>query len=128
MYSRRPVQRRRPIFVGVEGKSERAFVRFLQHCCDRSDLHIHLACFVGTGGDTVAVVQEVHRALTRRSDSREMDDRLVLLDADRVAEDVRSGRDAKAEASNRGLRVIFQQPNLEGLLLRLHRGFEKGIM
>ena len=128
MRSRSPVQRRRPIFVGVEGKSEQAFVRFLQHCCDESGLFIHLVCFAGNGGDTVSVVQEGHRSLMRRSGSRAMRDRIVVLDADRSKADVRSGRDARAEASRLGLKVIFQEPNLEGLLVRLHPGCERRVV
>ena len=128
MRSRRPVERRRPIFIGVEGKSEQALVRFLQHCCDKSGLHIHLACFTGTGGDTVTVVQESHRSLRKRSGSRGMRGRIVLLDADRVEADMRSGRDARVEASRLGLKVIFQEPNLEGLLVRLHPGCERRVV
>ena len=54
-----------------------------------------------------------------------MSDRLVLLDSDRVEADLQSGRDAKAMASKLGLEIIFQDPNLEGLLLRLHDGYER---
>lgn len=35
-----------------------------------------------------------------------------------------AGRDAEATASQLGFRIIFQEPNLEGLLIRLHEGFK----
>ena len=42
--SRRSLQvpRRHSIFVGVEGASERAFARFLEKCCNRQYLPLHL--------------------------------------------------------------------------------------
>ena len=54
-----------------------------------------------------------------------MSDRLVLLDSDRVEADLQSGCHAKAMASKLGLEIIFQDPNLEGLLLRLRDGYER---
>lgn len=49
----------------------------------------------------------------------------MLLDRDRVEDDRRSGRDAQATASKLRLRIVFQSPNLEGLLLKLHPGCEQ---
>lgn len=51
--------------------------------------------------------------------------RLVLLDKDRIEQDGNLWHDAEALACEHGLEVVFQSPNLEGLLLRLHRGKEK---
>lgn len=48
----------------------------------------------------------------------------MLLDSDRIEQDRQAGRDAQAVASESGLKIIFQNPNLEGLLLRLHEGYE----
>ena len=39
---RRDVPRRRVVFVGVEGKSDRAFARFLGLLCDQAGLHVHI--------------------------------------------------------------------------------------
>ena len=49
----RPVEPRRVIFIGVEGPSDRAFVRFLDRCSDRERLHLHLDVKPANGGDTV---------------------------------------------------------------------------
>lgn len=38
---RRSVEPRRVIFIGVEGKSDQAFARFLGHCCQEAGLHLH---------------------------------------------------------------------------------------
>ena len=123
-HRRPPVKPRQVIFIGVEGKSDRAFAQFLQRCCDQEGLHLHLAIKTGHGGDSVDVVKETTRHLTRHSDKRDISATLVLLDSDRIKQDRQAGRDAQAVASESGLKIIFQNPNLEGLLLRLHEGYE----
>ena len=120
---RRSVEPRRVIFIGVEGKSDQAFVRFLGRCCEEAGLHLHLEVKSGNGGDSVAVVEEAARHL-RRSGKSNIPDRLVLLDRDRIEQDLQAGRDARAVASREKLKIIFQEPNLEGLLIRLHPGQE----
>jgi len=124
MPRRRTVEARRVIFIGVEGKSDRAFAQFLQSCCDGDGLHLHLNVTTGSGGDSVAVVKEAVRHLTRHLDRRDISHSLVLLDRDRHPQDVKAGRDAQAVASRSKLEIIFQNPNLEGLLLKLCQGHE----
>lgn len=116
---------RRTIFVGTEGDSERAFVKFLQRCCDEAGLHVHLYVSPGDGGDTVAIVQSAHRRLTRAPGGGEFSERIVLLDEDRRRQDIQRGRAAEPLARKHGFKVILQKPNLEGLLLRLYRGQEQ---
>lgn len=118
----RPVEPRRVIFIGVEGPSDRAFVRFLGRCCDQKRLHLHLVVKSANGGDSVAVVQTAVRHAQRHQAPVP---RLVLLDEDRIEQDRERHRDAKAVASENGLDIILQCPNLEGLLLRLHSGHER---
>lgn len=125
MRRRGQVEPRRVIFIGVEGRSERAFAQFLQRCCDEEGLHLHLAIKAASGGDSVSVVEETGRYLARRSGNRDIHSRLVLLDQDRIDEDRRARRDAQAVASRLELEIILQDPNLEGLLLRLHPGNER---
>ena len=125
MRRRRSVEPRRVIFIGVEGESDRAFVRFLQRCCDREGRRLHLIVKPGNGGDSVSVVEEAGRHLARHSAKRDIGDRLVLLDRDRIEQDRKAGRDAQVAASGWNLKIIFQDPNLEGLLFRLHRGRER---
>ena len=125
MRRRRSVEPRRVIFIGVEGESERTFARFLQRCCDGEGRHLHLDTKPGNGGDSVSVVEEAGRYLARHSAKRDIGDRLVLLDRDRIEQDLEAGRDAQAAASGWNLKIIFQDPNLEGLLFRLHPGHEQ---
>ena len=119
------VKPRRPVFLGVEGKSEQAFVKFLQHLCDEHDRALSLICAKGSGGDTVTIVREAHRSLKKRRGRIQYKDKLVLLDQDRVDADLQAGLDAEAKASELGFKIIYQDPNLEGLLIRLHEGFEQ---
>ena len=119
------VERRRVIFIGVEGPSDRTFIRFLYDCCDEKGLYLHLDTKVGNGGDSVVVVKEAARYLNRHSGRRDISNRLVLLDSDRIEQDKQAGLDAQRVASEKNLELIFLHPNLEGLLLRLHEGHER---
>jgi len=109
----------------VEGESERAFVRFLERCCRNEGLHLSVNIKLTHGGDSVSVVEAAGRHLARRADRTEIKSRLVLLDRDRIEEDRKAGRDAHAAAAKRDLQLIFQHPQHEGLLLRLHHGHER---
>ena len=120
---RPPVEPRRVIFIGTEGRSDRSFVRFLRHCCDEVGLHVHLRVEPGSGGGSVAVVRAAARSLKRLA-RKDISAKLVLLDRDRVTQNEKEGHDAQAEASKAHLEIIFQKPNLEGVLLRLHEGHE----
>ena len=125
MRRRTLIEPRRVILIGVEGESERAFAQFLQRCCDQAGLHLHLNIRLTRGGDSVSVVEETGRHLSRQAGRREISGRLVLLDRDRIEEDLRAGRDARAVASRWKLQLVFQDSNLEGLLCRLHPGRER---
>lgn len=125
MGRRRPrVEPRRVIFVGTEGRSDRPFVQFLQRCCDVAGLHVHVHVKPGSGGGSVAVVRAAACAL-KRLGREDISAKLVLLDRDRVTQDEKEGHDARAEAAKASLEIIFQEPNLEGVLLRLHKGHER---
>lgn len=92
---RRPgrVQRRRVVFIGVEGKSDRAFARFLGGVFEDAGLHLHLDVRPASGGDSVAVDEETGRRLRRHPDPRSISERLVPLDSDRIEADKAAGRD-----------------------------------
>ena len=119
------VQPRTVIFIGCEGKSERAFVRFLAQLCQEAGLHLHLDARPGNGGDSVSVVQEARRHLEKHPDMKSIKDSFVLLDRDRIAQDMKAGRDACVVASKWKIELLYLEPNLEGLLFRLHRGQER---
>lgn len=97
-------------------------MRFLGRCCERKGLHLHLDVKPAGGGDSVTVVESTARFLSGRSDYSEQ---LVLLDNDRIEQDMKAGRNAEFVASVNRLKIILLNPNLEGLLFRLHAGHEQ---
>ena len=125
MPRRLPVERRRPIFIAVEGQSDRAFIRFLGMCCEEKGLHLHPDVRPADGGDSVKVVQFAVNRLSKLPERSSYSERLVLLDQDRIERDIKAGRDAQAMAARHNLEIILQSPNLEGLLLRMHKGHEQ---
>ncbi len=122
---RRPVRPRRSFFIAGEGQSERPFVRFLQRLCDEAALHVHLDIKPQDGGGSVAVIEQAGHWLKRNRSRREYQARLVLLDRDRIEAEPREGIQAQAAATRYKLEIVFQDPNLEGLLVRLHKGQEQ---
>ena len=122
---RRPVRPRRSFFIAGEGQSERPFARFLQHLCDEAGLHVHLDIKPQDGGGSVAVIEQAGRWLKRNRSGREYQARLVLLDRDRIEAEPQEGIQARSVAARYKLEIVFQDPNLEGLLVRLHTGQEQ---
>ena len=125
MSRRRLVPQRKPIFIGTEGESDRAFARFLQPLCDEAGLHVYLDAKPQDGGGAVNVVEQAGRWLERNPPKREYKTRLVLLDRDRIEAEPQEGVKAQAAAARYKLTIVFQDPNLEGLLVRLHEGNER---
>ena len=117
----RRIPKRKRVFVGAEGESERAFAAWLQRLCDDRGLHLHLDVFVAGGGDGAVVARRCAERCERR---RPYVRRFVLLDADRIPEDRMSDRDPAPVAAKAGIDLILLEPDLEGVLLRLHEGQE----
>ena len=129
MAARRPIPRRTPFFVCVEGDGDRALARWWQDLGDLENLHIHLATHVSGGGDGRSVVEDAVGRLRRHSKSRERyKAALVLFDADRIEQDPRSKRDPTLAEGHELLQIVYLRPNLEGLLLRLCPGCENRFM
>lgn len=125
MARRRAIPRRRRIFVGAEGESERSLAKWLSRLCDEADLHVHLDVRVCGGGDGFRIVEYSVEQYRQRRDYGTYSAGLVLLDADRVEEDRMHGRDPSMALDGENLLLVYLQPNLEGLLYRLHRGCER---
>ena len=99
-------------------------MRFLQRICEDRGLLLAVDVRSAHGGDSESVVRAAGHQLAKHAGRREIRDRLVLLDRDRLDRDIEAGRDAQAAAADLGLEIVFQEPNLEGVLLRLHSGQE----
>ena len=121
----RVTRRRRRFLIAGEGQSEQAFVAWLQEQCDQSEYRVHFEFVSSGGGDGLEVVRLAIRARRKQAHTRRRCDRcLALLDSDRLLEDKRNKRDAVSEARRNGIQAVFVRPNLEGLLVRLHKGQE----
>ena len=120
MAGRRIVAKRRRIFVGVEGESERSFVAWLQRLCDTKARRLYLDIFVAGGGDCKEIAsRSVGECRRRNAALTPYSARIVLLDSDRLKDDVRNDRDPAPVAEKEEIDLVFLNPNLEGLLLRL---------
>lgn len=122
---RRPIPRRTRYFVGVTGPGDQSLVQWWQKLSEQEGLHIHLDVHVSHGGDNRSVVEHALDRLHRQAGSHVAPKTaLVLLDADTIEQDRRSGRDPTTVKGHERLQIIYLRPNLEGLLLRLCPGCE----
>ena len=120
---RKVTRKRRRILIAGEGQSERSLMAWLQNLCLQREHRVHFA-FVDSGGvDSLEVVRLSIRARRKQANTlRRCDECLALLDSDRLIEDTKKQRDAIAHARRNCVHAILVQPNLEGLLIRLHKG------
>jgi hypothetical protein len=112
---------RRRIFLGCEGESERGYGAFLSGMLQINGCHVHLDTVLlrPTGGDPLALVELARRRIIENERNRgRYAIRAVLLDADRLGQT--PARDARIEpiVAAANLRLIWQRPCHEALLLR----------
>ncbi len=127
MVRQRPrVPKRKRVFIGAEGESERSLARWLNLLCDEQGLSFHLDIVVCGGGDSLAVAEHAVREYRRRRRLYgPFSNAWILLDHDRIEQDRRSGRDPGPEADTENLKLVYLKPNIEGTLLKFHPGQEK---
>ena len=115
-------------FVATEGISDSAFVRWIGFLCEASGNLIHLDIHPLNGGDPLSLVNEAVKKLKKRQ-SRISEMKIaasfLFLDSDRWDSTNARCNDAKFKADEASLDLVFLCPNLEGVLLRLHRGHER---
>ena len=110
------------VFVGCEGESEQGYIALLQRLADAADLAIHLDAVVlqPGGGDPCAIVELGVRRMAQRE--RQHGSSYTwsanLLDADKLGQQVQRDDRARAIAARDGIRLIWQEPCHEALLLR----------
>ncbi len=122
-----PISIRARFFVAVEGESEQFFVKWLQALSEKEkELHIHLDTFPLGGGGFKSMLQKAVRLHKhRRRTTGVYRDRFLIVDCDRAEQGDWSIQELRREAAKHGITVCVQNPNHEGLLLRMMPGMER---
>lgn len=113
----RPLRTR--VFVGCEGRSEQAYVRWLQERADQRGLCLYFDSADVSGGDPLSVVEKSIRICRHNEKFKGVyGAKLVLLDEDRIGHC--KSRDAKIGPTikKNGFGLIYQRFDHEALLLR----------
>ncbi len=120
---RRPsLPQRRPVFLGCEGESEFGYGALIRRLREeyRHDLHLDVTLLRPGGGDPLALVelacQKIH-SMERNRDIR-YSIRAVLLDSDKLGRDQQRDQRMHHLAQKHAVRLIWQEPSHEALLLR----------
>lgn len=114
----RTIPQRTRFFLATEGEGEQSFVKWLQQLADSEGLHIHLDCKLLSGGGLEDMLTRaiVHR---KRGLKRAFKDSFLIVDGDRAESGDCSIDELRRQADRSNIRVCVQQPNQEGLLLRM---------
>ena len=122
--TRRIILQRARFFFSVEGEGEQSVIKWLQELSDQNGLHVHLDCEVLKGGGYKTMLDGAVRYRKRR-ERQKAKSSVLLVDGDRAErDDGWSIAQLKQEAARHNIVVCVQNPNLEGLLLRLMPGKE----
>lgn len=112
---------RRPVYVGCEGASEVGYASFLQDLIREANLPVHLQIDeLGPGtGDPLSrikmAVTRLNRIQKKRGAPKE---RFALLDFDQVERDPQRGEKARKLALDNRIKIVWQRPCFEAMLLR----------
>lgn len=121
--TKRIIQQRKRIYIAVEGEGEQSFIKWLQQLCDQNGLHVHLDCQpLGGGGYKTMLGRAVHER--KRKERSKAKHSILLVDSDRSerGDDGWPLSQLKQQASLQKITVCLQNPNQEGLLLRMMPG------
>jgi hypothetical protein len=120
---RRPIiPQRRRIFLGCEGESERSYGALLnQVALEERNLHIalDLELLRPGGGDPLALVELACRLIERKESNHGLfRQKAILLDSDKLELSPIRDQTMFDLANREGIRLIFQRPTHEALILR----------
>ena len=124
MKTRRPfIPQRKPIFIGCEGESEQSYSGYLQDLIHEAALHVHLTVEVLKAGDPLSRIELAVSKLTQLRKTRGyFPDRFVFLDTDQLALSADRANRARQLAAAHDIRIIWQEPCFEAVLLRHFEG------
>lgn len=120
-----PIIRKR-FFLAVEGESEQSLVRWLQTLSEK-ELHVHLDAVPLGGGGFKSMLNKAVRLHKRHCRIGVYQERFLIIDRDREERGDWSIEELRHEADKHNFIVCVQNPNHEGLLLRMMPGLEHEI-
>jgi hypothetical protein len=123
---RRIIRPKTPIFLGCEGESEQAYGQLLNDLLQLAGhpVHLEVVNLSPGAGDPVSRLRRAGKEIERRRQRRsEFARRAVLLDLDQVQNDNQRRQQAEQLANQLNVRIIWQEPCHEALLLRHLDGF-----
>jgi hypothetical protein len=113
---------RRPVFLGCEGESERGYGTLIGRLRDelRRDLHLDVTLLRPGGGDPLALVELACQKIAHNERNRDIrySVRAILLDSDNLGKSPTRDQNMFRIARGAGLRLLWQEPSHEALLLR----------
>ena len=111
-------------FLAVEGESEQSFIKWLQQLSDKRGLHIHLDCQPLNGGSYKTMLRNALYA-QQHHERYKAKASVLLVDGDRAEHDDNwTIAKLAQEAAKENFLLCLQNPNYEGLLLRMMPGKE----
>lgn len=116
------IKQRMVFFIAVEGDSERSFIKWIQELCDSYGLHVHLDCVSLNGGGYKAMLdQAIAERKKRESRKSKAAYSILIVDSDRamLGDDPWTQDKLREESLKYNMTTYFQNPNLEGILLRM---------
>ena len=118
--TRKIIKQRQRIFIAAEGESEQSFVKWLQQLSDEKELHVHLDCLALNGGGYKPMLEKAARE-RKRKERNKAKWSILLVDSDRDKrnDDGWSLEELKQKALKQKINVCVQNPNFEGLLLKM---------
>lgn len=120
--SKRIIKKHTRYFLAVEGEGEQSFIKWLQQHLNKMGLFVHLDCQLLGGGGYEIMLNRAVTYLKRRKYKNASS--ILLVDADRAIHDKWSLDQLREAAIKRKFNVVFQHPNLEGVLFRMFLGNE----
>ena len=120
-FRRQQIPQRRRVFLGCEGESERVYGAFLRSLLEEVRQDVHLDNVLLGGGDPLTLVERSTGHITRSELTKGAPPyafRALLLDSDLRGTDPSRDQRAINLAAVFSLRLIWQEPCYEALLLR----------
>lgn len=114
------IPQRRPIFLGCEGESEQAYGQLLNDLLRAANrpFHLEVVNLNPGAGDPIARLRKAGQEIARRRLRRpEFYLKAILMDSDQVDGDAQRRQQAEQLARDLDIRIIWQIPCHEALLL-----------